>query len=139
MLPFLHSRRLSSWLSYPLLAVLMGTTGCGIAGRWSGAGLNPEMARDQFKLLRPESEPGKFVSADFRFQEDNTFTADVVYDGQLQAHQGTYHYDPKGMITLTDKAGYSYMYAAKKVDDQTLLLIKGIKGSDVTLTLKKQP
>ncbi len=135
-----HSRRLKSWLTYSAIGVLALTAGCDIVGRWSGSNLNPEMARDQFKLLRPESVPGKFVSADFRFQKDGSYTADVVYDGKLTSYQGTYKYDAnKSMLTLMDKQGNSYAYAAKKVDDQTLQLIKGIKGSDVALTLKKQP
>ena len=133
-----HIRRSDSWLKYSVLVVLIGVAGCDIVGRWSGSNLSPEMARDQFKLIRPDNKPGRFVSAEFRFQQDGTYTADIVYDGKLENHQGKYKYDPKGMVTFTDKKGNSYVYAAKKVDDQTLLLVKGIKGTDVTLTLKKE-
>lgn len=122
------------------LMVLAGSTGCvSLAGRWTGDTLKPEMAREQFKLLRPAEEPGKFVSADLRLQPDGSFTAEVNYDGKLEQHMGTWKYDDKGFLNLNDKKGNSYGYAAKKVDDQTLQLIKAIKGTDVTLTLKKQP
>ncbi len=134
-----HARRFGSCAKYPVFGIVLLTVGCDIVGRWSGSSLSPEMARDQFKLLRPESKPGKFVSADFRFQQDGSYTADIVYDGKLEARQGTYKYDAgKGMLTMMDKQGNSYAFAAKKVDDQTLQVVKGIKGTDVTLTLKKQ-
>jgi len=140
MLHVARARWSGSWVKSSAIGVLVLTAGCDIVGRWAGSSLSPEMARDQFKLLRPESQPGKFVSADFRFQQDGTFTADINYDGKLESKQGTYKYDAnKHTVTLIDKSGNSYVYAVKKVDDQTLQLIKGIKGSDVTLTLKKQP
>ena len=105
-----------------------------------GGDLRPEMARDQFELLRPDDMPGRFVEADLRFQQDGTFTAVVNYDGKLETHQGTFKYDQQvGKLTFTDNKGDSYVYGAKKPDDNTLLLLKGIKGSDVTLTLKRQP
>jgi len=139
----LHGTRatwLGSWLKCSFIGLMMLTAGCGISGRWAGSSLSPEMARAQFKLLRPESVPGNFVSADFRFQQDGTYTADLVYDGKLEAQQGTYTYDEaKGMLTLRDKKGNSYAFATKKPEDQTLQLVKGIKGTDVTLTLKRQP
>jgi hypothetical protein len=139
MLRFNHTLLPTLYLRYLMLAVLIGIAGCDIVGRWAGSDLSPEMARDQFKLLRPESKLGKFVSADFRFQQDGSYTADIVYDGKLESHQGTYDYDAnKGMVTIRDKEGNSYAFAAKKVDDQTLQFIKGIKGTDVTLTLKKR-
>ncbi len=42
-------------------------------------------------------------------------------------------------MTFTDSQGNSFAYAARKVDDNTLQIIKGIKGTDVTLTLEKVP
>jgi hypothetical protein len=135
----LNARRIGGWLKWPAIGVVLMTTGCEITGHWTGNSLTPEMARDQFKILRPDGVPGKFVSADFRFQKDNSYTADINYDGKLESHQGTYKYDDgKKTLMLRDKAGNSYMFAAKKVDDKTLQLIKSIKGSDVTLTLTKE-
>ncbi len=139
MLHATHARRSGSWLKYSAIGFVILATGCDIVGRWTGSSLSPEMARDQFKLLRGEGEPGKFVGADFRFQQDGSFTADINYDGKLESHQGTYKYDAnKGVLTLVDKKGNSSVFAARKVDDQTLQLVKGIKGSDVILTLRKQ-
>ena len=93
MLHVTHARRLDSWLKYSAVGIVILTAGCDLVGRWTGSSVNPEMARDQFKLLRPESQPGKFVSADFRFQQDGTFTAEINYDGKLESHQGTFKYD----------------------------------------------
>lgn len=122
------------------LALLAGTSGCAtLAGHWTGDSLKPEMARDQFKLLRPDAQPGKFVSADIRLQQDGTYMADVNYDGRLEHNMGTWKYDSKGFLNLVDKQGNSYGYGVRKVDDQTIQVVKSIKGSDVSLTLKKQP
>ena len=112
-------------------------------GAGSGAHERIRMKRSGTAVLempmQPISLPYPPVSAEFRFQDDGSYTADVVYDGKLESHQGSYTYDAnKGMLTVMDKQGNSYAYAAKKPDDQTLLLVKGIKGTDVTLTLKKQ-
>lgn len=123
-----------------LLGLLASASGCAsMAGHWTGDKLKPEMARDQFPLLRPAEKPGKFVSADLRMQQDGTCTAEVVYDGKIERFMGTWKYDDKGFLNFNDKQGNSYGYAVRRVDDQTVELIKGIKGTDVTLTLKKQP
>ena len=133
-------RRSSVLIGLLALVALGGSSGCAsLAGRWTGDTLKPEMARDQFKLLRPAEQPGKFVSADLRLQNDGTYTADVNYDGKVAHFMGSWKYDDKGFLNLNDKQGNSYGYAVRKVDDQTIQLIKGIKGTDVTLTLKKQP
>jgi hypothetical protein len=122
------------------LTVLAGSSGCAtLAGRWTGDSLKPEMARDQFKLLRPAEQSGKFVSADLRLQPDGSYTAEVNYDGKVERFMGSWKYDDKGFVTFVDKQGNSYGYAVRKVDDQTIQLIKSVKGTDVTLTLKKQP
>jgi hypothetical protein len=122
------------------LVALAGSSGCAsFVGRWTGGSLAPEMARDQFKFLRPADQPGKFVSADVRLQQDGSYTAEVNYDGKIEQRVGTWKYDDKGFLVLNDKEGNSYAYALHKVDDQTIQLVKGIKGTDVTLTLKKQP
>jgi hypothetical protein len=122
------------------LVVLGGSSGCAtLAGRWSGDNLKPEMARDQFALLRPAGEPGRFVSAELRLQPDGTYTAEVNYSGKIERHMGTWKYDNKDFINFTDKEGNTYGYGLRKVDEQTIQLIKGLKGTDVTLTLKKEP
>lgn len=127
-------------LGLSAVAVLGGSVGCAsYAGRWNGETLQPEMARDQFKFLRPAEQPGKFVRVDLRLQTDGTYTAEVNYDGKIEQEMGSWKYDPKGFMTFSDKKGNTYGYALRKVDDRTIHLVKGIKGTDVTLTLKKQP
>ena len=122
------------------LGAVVGLSGCAsLAGRWSGNELRPEMARDQFKLLRPAERPGKLVSADIRLQQDGSYTAELNYDGMVEQSLGTWKTDDKGYLTFVDKQGSSYGYAIRRVDDQTIQMVKGIKGTDATLTLKKQP
>ena len=122
------------------LGVVVGLSGCAtLAGHWSGDQLEPEMSRDQFKLLRPIEQTGRFVSADLRLQEDGSYTAELNYDGRVEQSLGSWKLDDKGYLTFVDKLGRSYGYAVRRPDDQTLEMVKGIKGTDATLTLKKQP
>jgi len=122
------------------LGVLVSSAGCvSYAGRWSGNELKPEMARDQFKLLRPTDQPGKLVSADLRLQQDGSYTAELNYDGNIEQSLGTWKYDDKGYLSFVDKQGRGYGYAIRRLDDRTIQMVKSIKGTDATLTLKKQP
>jgi hypothetical protein len=129
-----------TWCGLLALAVLGGSSGCAtLAGRWTGDSLKPEMARDQFKLLVPAEKAGKFVSVDLRLQSDGTCTADVNYDGKSEPFVGTWKDDGKGFVNFVDKKGNTYGYAVRRVDDQTIEIVRSVKGTDVTLTLKKQP
>ena len=122
------------------LGAVVGLSGCvSLTGRWSGSELRPEMARDQFKLLRPTDQSGKLVSVDLRLQQDGSYTAELNYDGNIEQSLGTWKYDDKGYLSFVDKQGRSYGYAVRRPNDQTIELVKGIKGTDATLTLKKQP
>ena len=122
------------------LGAVVGLSGCAtLAGRWTGSELRPEMARDQFKLLRPADQSGKLVSADLRLQQDGSYTAELNYDGKVEQSLGSWKCDAKGYLTFVDKHGSSYGYAVRRPNDQTIELVKGIKGTDATLTLKKQP
>jgi hypothetical protein len=95
------------------------------------------MARDQFDLLRPAGNTDKFVHADARLHSDGTFTAELNYGGNLIPQSGKW--ELKGeRLTLTDLRGNSQVFLARSPDAKTLLVTVGIKGSDVTLTLKKQ-
>ncbi|HUU97384.1 MAG TPA: hypothetical protein VM487_16740 [Phycisphaerae bacterium] len=122
------------------LGAVVGLSGCvSLAGRWTGNELQPEMARDQFKLLRPTDQSGRLVSADLRLQQDGSYTAELNYDGKVEQSLGTWKCDLKGYLTFVDKHGRSYGYAVRRPDDKTIKLVKGIKGTDATLTLVKQP
>ena len=122
------------------LGAVVGLSGCAtLAGRWTGNELRPEMARDQFKLLRPTDQSGKLVSADLRLQQDGSYTAELNYDGKVEQSLGTWKCDEKGYLTFVDKQGRSYGYAVRRPNDQTIELVKGIKGTDATLTLTKRP
>lgn len=122
------------------LGVVVAPFGCvSLAGRWSGNELRPEMARDQFKLLRPTDQSGKLVSADIRLQQDGSYTAELNYDGRVEQSLGTWKYNALGYLTFVDKRGRSFGYDIRRPDDQTIEMVKGIKGTDATLTLRKQP
>ena len=122
------------------LGAMVAPSGCAsLAGRWSGNELRPEMARDQFKLLRPTDQSGKLVSADIRLQQDGSYTAELNYDGRVEQSLGTWKYNALGYLTFVDKHGRSFGYDIRRPDDQTIEMVKGIKGTDATLTLKKQP
>ncbi len=122
------------------MGVVVSASGCAnLAGRWTGSELRPEMAREQFKLLRPTDQTGKLVSADLRLQQDGSYTAELNYDGKVEQSLGSWKVDAMGYLTFVDKHGSSYGYAVRRPDDKTIELVKGIKGTDATLTLKKQP
>ena len=130
--------RVCGW--FLCLGAVVGLSGCAsLAGRWSGNELRPEMARDQFKLLRPTEQSGKLVSADLRLQQDGSYTAELNYDGNIEQSLGTWKYDDKGYLSFVDKQGRGYGYALRRLDDQTIQMVKSIKGTDATLTLTKQP
>ena len=123
------------------LALLVVSTalfaGCGasLKGRWQGAELKPEMARDQFKFLVPATTTGKFVSADVNLQKDKTFSASVIYDEKVIPVTGTWAWKDR-ILTMRDSKGQAYVYGARK-DGSKLKVITGIKGSDVTFLLEK--
>lgn len=121
------------------VAALLPASGCAtLAGRWSGDDLKPEMARDQFKLLRPSEQSGRLVSVELRLQQDGSYTAELNYDGRIEQSLGTWKVDDNRYLTFVDKDGRSYGYSIRRPNDNTLEMLKGIKGTDATLTLNKQ-
>ena len=67
-----------------LLSLPLFLTGCAnIQGSWISQSLNPEMARDQFKFLRPTDFAGEFIRASFSLRGDNTFAAQSYYSGGM--------------------------------------------------------
>jgi len=118
--------------------LVVACQGCAtLVGRWSGDDVTPAMARDQFDLLRPPGNTANFVSADIRLQQDGTFTADVKYGNDLVRATGSWKLDGE-KLSLTDQAGRAEVFLAKRIDETTLQIVTGIKGSDVVLKLKKQ-
>ncbi|MFN0134922.1 MAG: hypothetical protein ACKVS9_02265 [Phycisphaerae bacterium] len=121
------------------VGALLAASGCAtLAGRWSGDDLKPEMARDQFKLLRPTEQSGRLVSVELRLQDDGSYTAELNYDGRIEQSLGTWKVDDNGYLSFVDKDGKSYGYAIRRPNGDTLEMLKGIKGTDATLTLIKQ-
>ena len=122
------------------LGVVANLFGCvNLAGRWMGDELVPEMARDQYKLLMPADQSGRLVSADLRLQKDGSYTAELNYDGNVVQSLGNWKYAEKGYLSFVDKQGRSYGYGVRRPNDETIQMVKSIKGTDAILTLKKQP
>lgn len=122
------------------LGLVTSLLGCAdLSGRWMGDELQPEMARDQFKLLQPTAEAGRLVSADIRLQKDGSYTAEMNYDGNVVQSLGNWEYAEKGYLSFVDKEGRSYGYGVRRPNDETMQMVKSIKGTDAILTLKKQP
>jgi len=122
------------------LSVVASLFGCvDLSGRWMGDELVPEMARDQYKLLRPAEQSGRLVSADIRLQKDGSYTAELNYDGNVVQSLGNWTYADKGYLSFVDKQGRSYGYGVRRPNDETIQMVKSIKGTDAILTLKKQP
>lgn len=122
------------------LGAVVSLSGCvTLAGHWLGDRLEPEMARDQFKLLRPTEQSGRLVSAELRLQEDGSYTAELNYDGRVEQSLGSWKFDDSRYLTFVDKSGRSYGYTVRRPNDRTLEMVKDIKGTDAVLTLEKQP
>ena len=123
------------------LGAAVTSFGCAsLAGRWSGSELRPEMARDQFMLLRVAEQPAQLVSADLRLQQDGSYTAELSYDGMVEQSLGTWRTDEQGYLALVDQRGNTYGYALRRPGDETIqMVVKDIRSTDVSLTLKKQP
>ncbi len=123
-----------------LCLAAMVSSGCAtMDGRWQGSQVDPEMARDQFKLLRPDHEPGRLVNADLRLHNDGSYTAELNYDGQIQRSQGTWDYDhSERYITFVDEYGHTYGYSVRRPDDRTAELVKEVQGTDAVLELKQR-
>ena len=121
------------------IGAIVSLTGCSsLVGRWTGDELNPEMARDQFKLLRPEGESRKLVSADLRLQQDGSYTAELMYDGYVEHSLGTWKMERPDYLSFVDNEGKSYGYSVRRSDDNSIALAKSIKGTDATLRLTKK-
>lgn len=132
----MNSNRTSVLVLSGILA--LAAPGCAtLNGHWSGSELTPAMARDQYDLFRPANAKTNFVSADLRLQQDGTFLADLKYGTELVQTAGTWKLDG-AKLTLTDRTGRAQVFLTKRIDDNTLQLITGIKGSDVVLVIKKQ-
>jgi len=123
------------------LGAVVSLCGCvSLAGRWSGNGLQREMTRDQSRLPRLAEQPDELVGVDLRLQQDGSYTAELNYDGMVEQSLGTWKCEDQGYLAFVDQQGNTYGYALRRPRDRTIqMVVKDIKGTDVSLTLKKQP
>jgi hypothetical protein len=130
-----RSRPVRWWLAFASLLL----AGCGdVTGKWSSVGLEPRMASDQFRLLRKEQPRGEFLRASFNLREDQTYTAEVYYVGDLGFSNGGWRQLGDRLRFVDNKYGtFSYRYQLSR-DGRSLEIIQPIKGTDVRLTLRKQ-
>lgn len=119
-----------------LSIALAGAAGCSMAGTWSTESFEPEMARDEFRLLGPV--PGyEFSRADFRLHDDGTYNADVYYGDFVQQTHGTWKHKD-GKLTFVDYRGGSYTYDVKmSADGRRLELSTPIEGTEVVLHMER--
>ena len=123
------------------LGAVVSVCGCaGLAGRWSGSESRPEMAGDQFTLLQPADQPCWLVTADLCLQQDGNYMAELSYDGVVRQSLGNWEREDQGYLAFVDQQGNTYGYALRRPGDRTIqMVVKDIKGTDVSLTLRKQP
>ncbi len=118
--------------------VLAGGCSRSIAGTWESQSIEPAMARDQFKFLRPTGFAGEFVKASIELQKDEDYTADVYYAGSMDTSTGTWTFEDD-RLRLVDNTYGAYAYSVELTDlGRTLILTQPIKGTDVKVWLKRK-
>ena len=70
------------------LLTVGGLSGCAtLVGNWESTSLSPEMARDQFRLVRSDNATGEFLQAKVTFGEDGWYVAETYYSRRKQPPQ----------------------------------------------------
>ncbi len=123
------------WL--PIVAVIV--PGCAtLVGNWESTSLSPEMARDQFRLIRSDNAAGEFIRARVTFDKDDRYVAEVYHQGGNTLTRGTWEYS-NDRLTLNDDEFGEHTYVADLAGDgKTLRIVQEIKGTDVVLTMTRR-
>lgn len=119
------------------LSTLAGCAGPRVAGRWVSAGLDPEMARDQFRFLRPDDYSGELLKATVTLDKKGDYNAEVYYAGAMDTSSGTWELrDDRLMFRDTKYGSHTYPAELSK-NGKELYLRRQIKGTDVTFAFKR--
>jgi hypothetical protein len=123
---------------FGLSTMLIVLCGCaGITGKWTGSSMEPEMARDQFRLLRPDDHEGQLVKATISLKKDSTYLAEVFYEGGADVTTGTWKLTDNKLTLLDNKYG-SHTYTVELGGNRKVLrIIRPIKGTDVALVMTR--
>ena len=120
------------------IACLVFLAGCAnIEGKWVSQTLDPTMARDQFRFLRPSDFRGDFITASFDLREDGTFSAQTYYSPGMGFSSGAWNLIAN-RLTFRDNQYGAYTYRIKlSRDRKTMTIFQLIKGTDVKLILRR--
>ena len=120
------------------LLTVGGLSGCAtLVGNWESTSLDPEMARDQFRLIRSDNATGDFLQAKVTFDKDGRYVAETYYQGGNSLSRGTWEY-ANGRLTLNDDELGAHSYAADFGPGGTFEIVQPIKGTDVVLTMTRR-
>ena len=124
------------WLS---MVAVLAVSGCAtLVGNWESTSVSPEMARDQFRLIRSTNATGEFIQAKVTFNKDGRYVAEVFHAGGNSLTRGAWKY-LDGQLTLNDNEFGEHSYVADLVGNgKTLQIVQPIKGTDVVLTMTRR-
>ena len=123
---------------YCLSTMMIVLCGCaGITGKWISSSMDPEMARDQFRLLRPDDHKGQLIKATISLKKDSTYLAEVYYDGGADATTGTWKLTDNKLTLLDNKYGSHTFAVELSRNGKVLRIIRPIKGTDVVLVMTR--
>ena len=124
------------WLS---MVSVLALSGCAtLVGNWESTSVSPEMARDQFQLIRSTNATGEFMQAKVTFNKDGRYVAEVFHEGGNSLTRGDWEY-LNGRLTLNDNEFGEHSYAADLAGNgKTLQIVQPIKGTDVVLTMTRR-
>ena len=124
------------WLS---IVITVAASGCAtLQGDWESTSVAPEMARDQFRLIRADNATGEFIQAKVSFNKDGRYVAEVFHAGGNSLTRGNWDYS-NGRLTLDDNRFGEHSYEADLAGNgKTLQIVQPIKGTDVALTMTRR-
>ena len=110
---------------YVLAVLVLGTSGCSIAGRWEAVTVKPDTAKDKFPL--------QMVT----FDNDGMYSATCTMEGTTETSTGQYTWN--GMkLEITPKDGTTRTYTGYQRLDGKLVLSHKDEGGKMTAVLEKQ-
>lgn len=125
-----------------LLMVLAFGLLCGgcadLTGTWVSQGLDPQMARDQFRLLRAGGHQGDFLRAKLDLREDKTYVAEVYYATDMSFSNGGWQLVGDRLRLIDNKFGTQTVQVKVSRDGTRMDIIQPIKGTDVRLLMRKE-
>lgn len=130
---------MAKWLAVSVVTLSM-VAGCakpGMVGHWDSIGVKPEMARDQFRFLRPDDYSGELLKATVTLDKKGDYNAEVYYVGDMDTSSGTWEF-ADGRLVLRDSKYGSHTYPAElSKNGKQLYLRRQIRGTDVTFSFKR--